>query len=377
MHKSMTIVRIGWIDALRAMLIVLVVAGHVFGMVSHYVPTADRSFYDLLFKIIYSFHMPAFFMLAGLMTSDSLQAMPVAFQVKKLFKRLLVPYFFWGFVGAAVYTFAMPYFGNASVDSTGYYARFTGYDWWHPYASLLYGAAFPGTDGFRCNSVLWFLPCLFSVKLVGILFLRLISPSSRSAYSTILLIIIIGLLGWASRFLKIPPLPYGLSKLLWYFPFFLIGYRLRLVVFDSAASGLFAKLLFRRIACCLILAVFAILVWRLPNDTVYFSIYLMWYIVEVVLGVLGAVLCMGVAMSMPICCSRVSLSISMNSIGIMFLHKYIVLAIMLIPTIKSLLFQSLSVGIMISVLVIIVSTAAACVISACARRFVPWTIGVF
>ena len=372
--RNVANVRIGWVDALKAILITLVVAGHVFGMASHYVPDCDRKCYDVIFKVIYSFHMPAFFLLAGLMTSEASQCMSTVSRFRKLFKRLLVPYFFFGFLGAVIYTFVMPFFGNVSAGSTGYYEKFMDWGWWHPWVSLLYGAAFPGTDGFRCNSVLWFLPCMFSVKFLGGLFLRMVGPAPRAVRTIILMIIPIALLGWAKQYVAIPSLPYGLSKVLWCLPFFLVGYCLRpIFVKGRVNTSLFNPT--RRIVCLLVVIAFVVLVWILPNDTVYFRRYLRWYVIEVTLGILGSLLCMGIAMRMPKILSNICFQLSVTSIGIMFLHKYIVLSVVLFPLTRRFLCNGGGGAFVASLLTITVSTAAAWAISTCARRFAPWTIG--
>lgn len=373
-HKSEMSSRIGWVDTLKAILIVLVVAGHILGMASHYVPVSDRSYYEFIFKAIYSFHMPAFFLLAGLMTSEASQFMSSVSRFWKLFKRLLVPYFFFGVMGAIVYMVVMPCFGKVSAGSTGYYDQFGGGEWWHQWASLLYGAAFPGTDGFRCNSVLWFLPCMFSVKLLGGLLLRMVGTAPRAVRIIILMIIPIALLGWAKQYAAIPSLPYGLSKVLWYLPFFLVGYCLRPIFVQGRANTSLSNPI-GRIVCLLVVVAFVVLVWILPNDTVYFRRYLRWYVIEVALGILGSLLCMGFAMRMPRILSNICFQLSVTSIGIMFLHKYIVLSVVMLPFARCFLCNGGGGAFVASLLTITVSTAAAWAISACARRFAPWTIG--
>ena len=368
--------RIVWVDVLKAILIVLVVAGHVFGTASHYVPTCIMDYYEFMFKVIYSFHMPAFFMLAGLMTSEARKAQSISFtsRLGKSFKRLLVPYFFFGVVSAIIYMAVMPCFGKASAGATGYYNQFGGGEWWHAWASLLYGAAFPGTDGFRCNSVLWFLPCMFSVKLLGGLLLRKVGTAPRAVRIIILMINFIVLLGWAGQYSHIPSLPYGLSQLLWYLPFFFIGYCLRPILIGCGAKGILTARFARFASWLFMLLAFAVFIWIIP-DIVMSRPNLWWYFVAVVLGVLGALLCIGIAMKMPMWFSGLWFQLSVNSIGIMFLHKYIVLSMMVIPWTKRLWASSLPVGLMISLVVIIVSTAVAWAISACARHFAPWIIG--
>ena len=370
--KAMPSSRIAWIDAWRALLIVLVVAGHAIGTASHYVPAGYVDFYEFVFKVIYSFHMPAFFMLAGLMTTEVEKELPIGFLIRKYFKRLLVPYFFFGLLGMVVYMVVMPYFGRFSSGSTGYYGEFSVGAWWHPWVSLLYGAAFPGTDGFRCNSVLWFLPCLFSVKLIGRLVLGFFDRMRM--FYRIALILTVCIVGWAMQFAAIPSLPYGLSKLLWYFPFFLIGYLSRPVLICRSVDGVAVMEWLQRVAALIVFAAFAVLIWIVPN--LAFRGNLLWYLVQVVLGVLGAFLSMHIAARISTMFSGVCFQLSVTSIGIMFLHKYFILAVMSISGVRALWARSaLPVGFAISLVVMIASVAAAWVLSACARRFIPWTIG--
>lgn len=68
-----------WIDALKGMAILLVVIGH----------NTPPSSYPILNTIIYSFHMPLFFILSGFIFSQK----PTIIYLKKSSKRLLIPLF--------------------------------------------------------------------------------------------------------------------------------------------------------------------------------------------------------------------------------------------------------------------------------------------
>ncbi len=72
--------RIVWIDQLRAVAFFFVVLGHV-------------TIPDTMRNIIYSFHMPLFFMISGMTVNlDKLEQMPIWETIKKQFFRLIVPY---------------------------------------------------------------------------------------------------------------------------------------------------------------------------------------------------------------------------------------------------------------------------------------------
>lgn len=81
--------------------------------------------------------------------------------VEKGSRRLLVPYFFWGLVSVGVFLVMMSIMG-ALKSNNGYYgARMVPGDWWQPLISLLHAGGWPKGNGFRCNSVLWFLLVMF------------------------------------------------------------------------------------------------------------------------------------------------------------------------------------------------------------------------
>ena len=80
--------RIHVIDALKGFAILLVVFGHA---IQSTVPSFDE---NVLFRIIYSFHMPLFMFLCGLVASYSFDV-PVLSYLKKKFGSLVVPFISW------------------------------------------------------------------------------------------------------------------------------------------------------------------------------------------------------------------------------------------------------------------------------------------
>lgn len=58
--------RIGWVDSWKGLLILLVVFGHVVGMLVHYSSGVAQSVMAVAYKEVYLFHMPAFFLLVGM-----------------------------------------------------------------------------------------------------------------------------------------------------------------------------------------------------------------------------------------------------------------------------------------------------------------------
>lgn len=85
--------RIEYLDALRGWAIYLVILGHS-------IQQLNDNFYflnDKVFSTIYSFHMPLFFFLSGLLFKNSLKQPFVIFVSKKL-KQLIVPCIIWAVI---------------------------------------------------------------------------------------------------------------------------------------------------------------------------------------------------------------------------------------------------------------------------------------
>lgn len=85
--------RIAYIDRLKGFAILLVVIGHIIQFL--YCP--DKFDSNLIFRFIYSFHMPLFFMLSGMVTSMRLGNVGELRQkIHSRFLQLIVPFVFWG-----------------------------------------------------------------------------------------------------------------------------------------------------------------------------------------------------------------------------------------------------------------------------------------
>lgn len=87
-----------WIDYAKGIGIILVVYGHLLSSGYHDGLNIPEHFYQLSRNIIYSFHMPLFFLLSGLLVEESLQKRgPREYIIDKL-KRIAYPYFLWSAV---------------------------------------------------------------------------------------------------------------------------------------------------------------------------------------------------------------------------------------------------------------------------------------
>lgn len=186
-------VRINWIDIARGIGIILVIYGHVLSA-------------DSVRHLMYSFHMPLFFFLSGIVFHHKSYETFFSF-FKKSFKNIMLPYFIFA---AATYAVAILINGIDKLTWQAFSKQVFG---------ILYGS---GSDGYLAfNVALWFLPCLFATR---ILFWIITKLTDKTAY------IILVLTGFSiAGFLfsrKFPDLdlPYGLEIALSAVVFFGAGY---------------------------------------------------------------------------------------------------------------------------------------------------------
>jgi fucose 4-O-acetylase-like acetyltransferase len=89
--------RVGYLDVAKGIGIILVVIGHAIGGLNSAHLTSDRSFLELIFYSIYSFHMPLFFFISALFVERRIDQDASRFFLSNL-TRIAFPYFIWGVV---------------------------------------------------------------------------------------------------------------------------------------------------------------------------------------------------------------------------------------------------------------------------------------
>ena len=131
--------RLHWIDTLKGIAITLVVFAH------HSLPVTLDTY-------IYSFHMPLFFFISGYLFDFGKYAESASNFVKRRFKSLIVPYFFFALLACLFY------FLLEKILNFGYLKISTLYD-------IIYIIVCAPGDRELINPPLWFLPCLFVTEL--------------------------------------------------------------------------------------------------------------------------------------------------------------------------------------------------------------------
>lgn len=185
--------RIHYIDFLRGIGIIFVVIGHL-------------SIPEPLHNYIYSFHMPLFFFLGGLVYKKR----DILYDIKKRFCSLMIPYFMWGIFYFLYYQLvAMMSGGEKRFDAHGVLGLLAG-----EYNTIPY------------NKALWFLPCFFLVtawyNTIVTLFLRIF----KKRYVMILVLVTI-VFGVCSVFLQLPCSIWGAKSVFRYSFFYALGHFIR------------------------------------------------------------------------------------------------------------------------------------------------------
>jgi acyltransferase len=185
-----------WVNTMRAIGILLVVLGHTLGIS------------EGLENFIFSFHMPLFFFLSGLVLTESRLVQGYLSAAQHYARRLLLPYFIFSFITWLPWVFATRHYGADAV---------LGVPAWKPLIGTLYGI---GVDGWlQHNAMLWFFPCLFVLHV----FFRLLVNSLNGSW------LVIGIVASASLGLglagNLPSrLPWGIEIALLALPFYAAGY---------------------------------------------------------------------------------------------------------------------------------------------------------
>lgn len=275
--------------------------------------------------------------------------------IKSKFTRMMVPYFIWSIV------FLIPYmvFGKSIGSSLNTESSFNiQTQLWN----ILYGIGYE--NALKQNSSLWFLPALFSMEMIYYVIIKFVNKNETLMIPTFLVTILVG---FASTFIPFN-LPWGINTALNLGFFFYIGFivnRKKLftkekifktsLMFPITCLGLLA-FHFNGVVSCIdysygnfILAITSGL--TLSMTTVFFSFLINKN------GILEY--------------------IGKNTMGILIFHKIIILLSQTkLGVVSTMLKNSnLFLELLISIVVVIISTAFSLIITEIVRKFLPILIG--
>ena len=206
LKEKYNMARIKKFDYIKGFAIILIVLGHAL--------TYCYSLKDI-YKIIYSFHVPLFFIISGYFFNSELNFKCFC---KKKAKRLLLPYLFYSFL------FLIPYyiFGNFSNQSLGTEIN---YSFCEKIMEILYGVG--ANNALKQNSPLWFLPALYTTEIIFYIIEKITMSLGISQRKKEILIFIFFIFSGVLINEYKPILFFGLSTALSLGIFFNIGMMLR------------------------------------------------------------------------------------------------------------------------------------------------------
>lgn len=319
-----------WIDVSKGFLIFMVVIGHILGAVFNQNYDAEIRFTcERLYKVIYYFHMPAFFLLAGITWSAGRGGF--LGYLKKKSTRLLLPYFSFGAVSLLLDYFFL-----------------------HDFSLL----RFLRGDACVSNSPLWFLPCMFAVQ-IFVYWIHKISGRDNFVKFLTLIILFVGMIFF--RDIEIDILPSWICRV----PFFVF-----LVLIGQYASE-FKKyfnwlIINRRIYFVLPLCCYLMISYFLPWEAEMNDNYYLFYRVWAIIGSFS------LFMLSQVINARLFVVMGTASIGILAIHKF---PIVFMFEVFKYTYLSPVYIILLIILILCVSLISSIFGTLILRKFIPFVIG--
>ncbi len=248
--------QIEYIDIMKAIGIVLVVLGHSPGL-NEYVKST-----------IYSFHMPLFFFISGLLLSDEKRQLKITEYFISQIRALGIPYLFFWFVS---YLYWLP--THTLSASAG---KYIGIPWWGPIEGVFIGNG----DALYVNVVLWFFTCLFTTSLIFFI--------ARKFFSNLSLLILFNAVAFVFTLIydkSWPRTPMGLDNAVVALAFFSAGH------FFRQYQPIFMESMFKKRAIhaslflFILVLIFSSLNGEVDLNTMSFGNYKILYFLSAYLGI--------------------------------------------------------------------------------------------
>ncbi len=181
--------RFQWIDICKGLGIFLVLLGHTLKT-------------DISYVYIYSFHMPLFFFLSGVVVNKNKYSWKSF--LKNRFNTLVIPYVFFYILTYLYWLLCEKEFRSFDIE------------WYKPLLGMLYAGNFNGLMDH--NGILWFLPCLFIVEVL----FWFVSDIRKKSLQILIVLFLFGI-GGSIR----PILPWCINIAMVALLFFYAGYLLK------------------------------------------------------------------------------------------------------------------------------------------------------
>lgn len=356
-----------WVDNWKGQLIALVVFAHALGGTVRLMSGPFQNVFDRIWLVIYTFHMPAFFCIAGMLWRSRASESFLSFFSRKV-KRLLVPYLVFGVLSAVIYVFLSGAFVHTatSAQTMRYYSKMGQEMPWMPFASLITCGGWPFPYGMRMNQALWFLPSMIMNLSVFWVLERYVRPTKLVCL--LIAIVCFALseplchLSWWKL------LPFQIGTIVKYLPYMIIG---RLGMSVEGQCGVQGKRKWAIFAIsvlwfCLIYLMIPNWIWHHPRSYG-------WYLISCVAGVGSVYASYFIARVFNL---RIFAALGLGSLGILVMHKFPILGIQfMMPQFKKMVtagpISAFIYTLILSAITIVCCMAVLWII----RRFLPICVG--
>jgi len=335
--------RIKFIDISRAFAIIIIVFGHTLVHSEHC---------HLIFKLIYSFNVPFFFILSGY-TFNYNEKFSVF--IKKKVKRIIIPYFTWALI------FLIPYIVLGSDIAESINVNST-YNIQTQLFNILYGIG--RSSALKQNTALWFLPALFTMEIIYYFIMRIVKEDKKKNIIACALILITNFI--TSNYLKIY-FPWGLNTVLNISIFFFYGNCLK--KYAHFSEKIFDN---KNIPLYLIIGMFACYL----NHTISYLDYTYSnFILCLISGI--SLSNIFIFISQKINSNKTLEYVGVSSMGILIFHKLIILIFQSkLSLISKLLTNSnIFIELFITTIVVIISIVFCLIITKIIKKIFPILIG--
>lgn len=174
--------RLSWLDVLKGIEIILVAIGDIYS--NHTV-----------FNLLYSFHMPLFFLAAGWVYKEKI----FLTDLKRRIQTIIISYFSFGLLIFIYWQLNEEKFRNSDMG----------------FMDSLFGLFSGCYDNLDYNVHSWFLPCFFVIVVLFNIMVKLGSRKVAYTVSTLMSLVYI--------ILPIPELPWGFNRVFKYIGFYAVG----------------------------------------------------------------------------------------------------------------------------------------------------------
>lgn len=344
--------RLKYIDIARGFAMLIIV-------LSHAVMPSDGPSYAV-YRFLFFINVPIFFVLSGYLFRIKEGETFLEF-FKNKFIRIMLPYFVWAMV------FLLPfYFFGEEVNSQ--LSQNASFDMWKQMGNVFYGNGVG--NALKQNGPLWFLPALFMTEIIYYFIVYFIK---NRKVEIITLIMIFGIGFLCSLFADEIFLPWGLNSALTIGGFFYFGYLMRKwQVFDKLRFKNSKWILIGSVILC------GVSIYFNEFDNVIWSDYQYRnYFLTMVAGITSALVIILISKYMGK--NKMLEFVGINTMSILIFHKiFIVIAQTKLGGFSEILTNGETVyKLLLSLVVLVVSTAASVLVGLVLRKLCPLLIGEY